>query len=167
MKCPNYHTHTYTHRKYHLLPTAYHSKHNRVYTSVKLLASTEGEQQYCQLYLTSMVLLAYKENSSNKDKPRLKKKISPCPAVSQSESRSHLVNCINTLNLVNSPQFRWQFKQVCFILSYNLSWVPFQNWVAIFNLKFHQSYSLKALGHPPSEYLYSYREDWISAISTP
>lgn len=100
-----------------------------------------------------MVLLAYKENSSNKDKPRLKKKISPCPAVSQSESRSHLVNCINTLNLVNSPQFRWQFKQVCFILSYNLSWVPFQNWVAIFNLKIPPKLFLKS-SWPPTLWVF-------------
>lgn len=65
-----------------------------------------------------------------------------------------LLAVLNTLSVMNSPWLCWQFKQVCFILPYNINWVPFQSRESIFNLKF-----LKAPCHQPSGYLHSGRED--------
>lgn len=77
-------------------------------------------------------VLTYKENSSEKTAQLLLLfLISPCPAVSQSESRSHLVSYMKYIKRHEFSRALLTIQATVLFLSYNLNCLPFQNWVSL------------------------------------
>lgn len=112
-------------------------------------------------------VLTYKENSSEKTAQLLLLfLISPCPAVSQSESRSHLVSYMKYIKRHEFSRALLTIQATVFYFYHTTLTASLSRTESVFYLQFHQGYSLKALCRPPSRYLYSAEKAEFPEIST-